>query len=385
MASIVARGKKNKLYIRFRYHKREMCEPSIYFCLKNGEKDCACKQCKAASAYALEIERKIDDKTFIYAQYFPRSKALISMGLSQVSVDGDIHFTSYAQQWLDFKEPVTTFSTYKGYKYQVKVLKNWLNLLVKDIKPAHIRNMVKGFVEYGLSPKTIKNIVFMLNNILSQAKDDYIIDQNPCVGITLPKVKQQQPDPFSREEVELVLDAIGKSRPELQAFFAIGFYTGMRTGEILALTWGDIDFNKHKIRVSKTLSNGRLKEGTKTNKTHDVDIIQPLDPYLNKHKQYTLLIGGALFMSTEKAPVKSYQTIVRAWKPVLMKLGIRYRQPYQMRHTFACMMLAAGEDPNWVKDMLGHSTLEMLFKIYGNWYQPPKNVRAGAKFSAAEN
>jgi hypothetical protein len=43
-------------------------------------------------------------------------------------------------------------------------------------------------------------------------------------------------------------------------------------------------------------------------------------------------------------------------------------------------MLAAGEDPNWVKDMLGHATLEMLFKVYGNWYQPLKDVRAGSKF-----
>jgi len=44
---------------------------------------------------------------------------------------------------------------------------------------------------------------------------------------------------------------------------------------------------------------------------------------------------------------------------------------FAIQHTFACQMLSAGKGPNWVKDMLGHNTIDMLFKIYGNWYKSP--------------
>jgi integrase len=113
-----------------------------------------------------------------------------------------------------------------------------------------------------------------------------------------------------------------------------------------------------------------------------VYIIENLDYYINNHKQYTFIKSGSLFLSQRNEPIYSYHPITRCFETALKKLGIRYRQPYQMRHSFACNALAAGEDPNWVKNMLGHSNLEMLFKIYGNWYQPSQNIRAGSKFQS---
>jgi integrase len=380
MASIRARGKQKRLYVQFRYSYRQMQEPTQYICERNGEKDCKCRGCKSAQAFALEIDRKIDEKSFNLIDYFPKSKSLRHFGL--INVDENIPFNQYARQWLDLKKSVISFSTHKNYKSNVNVLVLELDCLMKNIRPAHIRNIVKSLSDRNIAPKTIKNIIHMLHNIFAQACEDKIITENPCDNTRLPKIVRTPPDPFSRDEVNKILEALEKSRPELQAFFAIGFYTGMRTGEILALTWGDIDFNNHKIRVSKTCTNGQLKQGTKTGKIFDVDIIEILDSYLHKHKQHTFLKGDALFLTHRNESVRSYNTITACWYPVLKKLGIREREPYQMRHTFACQMLSAGEDPNWIKNMLGHSNLEMLFKVYGNWYKPPENTRAGSKFQS---
>ena len=114
-----------------------------------------------------------------------------------------------------------------------------------------------------------------------------------------------------------------------------------------------------------------------------MDVIETLAPYLHNHKQYTFMKGGPLFLPPKNEPIYSYNPMTLCFEVALKKLGIRYRQPYHMRHTFACNALAAWEDPNWVKDMLGHSTLDMLFKIYGNWYQSPKGVRAGSKLASS--
>ena len=58
---------------------------------------------------------------------------------------------------------------------------------------------------------------------------------------------------------------------------------------------------------------------------------------------------------------------------------MRYREPYQMRHSFACMMLDTGENPRWIADMLGHTDLSMITKRYGNWMAPIEG-RAGKRF-----
>jgi len=381
MANIRVRGKQKRVYIQFRYSGRQMQEPTPYLCDRSGDKDCKCRGCKAAQALAAEIDRKIAEKTFNLADYFPKSKALEHFGL--VHVEENIPFSQYAWQWLDLKKPVVAYSTYKGYKTQVHRLIELFKLNLKDIRPAHIRNIVKIMSDDGLSPKTIRNTLFMANNIFVQAIEDRLIKDNPCDNIQTPTQIKQLPDPFSFEEITKILKDIDKHSPHMAAFFAIGFYTGMRTGEILALKWGDIDFVKHKILVNKTFTANKLKLTPKTNKHRYIDIIEPLDHYLQKQKQYTFLRGEWLFINQNKEPFVSQTSIVRFyWQPSLQRLGIRYRIPYQMRHSFACLMLEMNENPKWIAEMLGHSDLQMLFKVYGNWYKPEEGRRAGSKFQS---
>lgn len=380
MASIRVRGKQKRIYLQFRYSNRQMQEPTPYTCEHKGEKDCKCRGCVSARRYAGEIDRKIDENTFDLADYFPNSKALKVFG--GVCVDENIPFGQYARQWLDLKKAVVSFSTHKGYKKQVNALISMLNLDLRHVRPAHIRNAVKMMSDRGLKPKTIKNTVYMASDIFAQATEDKIIAENPCAGVKLPKIVKVPPDPFDASEVGLILDEMKKAHPDWAAYFAIGFFTGMRTGEIMALTWEDIDFNAHTITVDKTMTEGRLKLSTKTGVSHKVDIVEQLDPYLLKHKEFTFLQGGELFRTETGEPVQSYNRATSRWRTALKKLGIRYRIPYQMRHTFATMMLAAGENPKWVAEMLGHTDLQMLFKVYGNWYKPEEGRRAGAKFQS---
>ena len=72
------------------------------------------------------------------------------------------------------------------------------------------------------------------------------------------------------------------------------------------------------------------------------------------------------------------QVIRGAWVRILKLAGVRYRNPYQTRHTFASMMLSAGEHPMWVAKQMGHKDWTMIGRIYGRW-MPHANPNAGAQ------
>jgi integrase len=74
----------------------------------------------------------------------------------------------------------------------------------------------------------------------------------------------------------------------------------------------------------------------------------------------------------------SSQAVQKIWATALKRAGVRYRRPYQMRHTFTSMMLSAGEHPMWVAQQMGHKDWAMIIRVYGKW-MPSADPDAGGK------
>jgi integrase len=72
-------------------------------------------------------------------------------------------------------------------------------------------------------------------------------------------------------------------------------------------------------------------------------------------------------LHSQRRPIENHNFTNRVWKPLLSNLGLAYRRPYQTRHTAATLMLAAGESPEWVARVLGHTTTQMLFSTYSRY------------------
>jgi integrase len=77
--------------------------------------------------------------------------------------------------------------------------------------------------------------------------------------------------------------------------------------------------------------------------------------------------GEYVFTNTLGGPMDNKNFINRVWNPLLIQLGLARRRPYQMRHTAATLWLAAGEAPEWIARQLGHTTTEMLFRVYSRY------------------
>ncbi len=224
-----------------------------------------------------------------------------------------------------------------------------------------------------LSNKAVINVRIVFNCIFEDAFRDEIIQKNPFSIIKAPQnIAKNENIPFSKNEIFKILEA---SPLKIRAFFAIGFFTGMRTGEITALKWSDIDFNKKIISVKRSRNKGIETTPKTKSSIRDVEILDVLLPYLENHLQFKT-DSEYVFLARGNNPFNSSNKISTVyWSKVLKELNIPYRNLYQMRHTFASLMIASGEDILWVANMLGHKNSNITLSTYAKYMKDDKKVR----------
>jgi hypothetical protein len=114
----------------------------------------------------------------------------------------------------------------------------------------------------------------------------------------------------------------------------------------------------------------------------DVDMLTPVYEALRQHRAATWLRGDHALRNQEGRPIETTTLRRRIWYPALKRGGIRRRTMYQTRHTFATLMLATGENPEWIAKQLGHTSTQMLFQRYAKFI-PNVTRRDGAAFLEA--
>ena len=224
-----------------------------------------------------------------------------------------------------------------------------------------------------LASKTVIAIRVIFHGVLQDAFRDEIISKNPFSLVKSPKaVTLIKNKPFTKEEIFKILDA---SIPKLKLFFAIGFFTGMRTGEITALKWSDVDLENKTITVSRSRNFGVESSPKTKSSIREIDIIDILLDYFKKHKKFKTN-SDYLFLSRDDKPYYSASKIAnKYWTEILHHLNIERRTLYQMRHTFASMMISSGEDILWVSNMLGHKNPNITLTVYAKYTKIYKKDR----------
>ena len=225
------------------------------------------------------------------------------------------------------------------------------------------------------SGKTVRTIRTVFQTILEDAFMDEIIKFNPFKRVKAPSLTEsREKKPFLMDEMFKIIDAM----PEhIRCFFAIGFFTGMRTGEIIGLQWKDIDWEERIIKVRRSRRQGvETKPKTKSS-IRDVEILDALLPYLIKHREESNDSSIYIFETFRGEPFTTCDKISsHYWKPTLKQLGIPYRNLYQMRHSFASLMISNGEDILWVSNMLGHKDSSMTLEKYARYVKRNDKKRA---------
>lgn len=186
---------------------------------------------------------------------------------------------------------------------------------------------------------------------------------SPFLGVKSLKVQRVDIEPFSLEEVNLILSSV---RKDYQAYYTVRFFTGMRTGEIDGLRWKYVDFERREILVRETVVNNQMTYTKTDGSQREIFMTQPVYDALKKQQKVT---GKQefVFCNRDGNPLYHHNVTRRVWHPLLRQLGLKRRPPYQTRHTAATLWLAAGETPEWIARQMGHSTTEMLFRVYSRF------------------
>lgn len=321
---------------------------------------------KYAHRLAAEIKDKIRHETFVYGDYFPAS-ANATTGQGTTMAD-------QLDLWLGVQTDKEK-STLKGYRSAVAFWKAQIG--AKQVKALVHSDILTALAsEPTWSGKTRNNKNSVLRMVLQLALRDKLITSSPIEGLASAPHQRAEPDPFSIEEAEAVIAGLAKHYDEQVArYFGVKFYTGLRTSESLAMRWQSIDWRVKLMGVSDALVLGEYKDNTKTNQVRQIELNSRALGLLKDQKASSFLRPDGLIFpdprtgerwTDDEPPRELY------WRPCLKRLGIRYRSPYETRHTYATMMLMAGMKPGFAARQMGHS-VEMFLRLYARWIDGGQN------------
>jgi integrase len=338
---------------------------------------------KRAENHRAAIQHAIATNSFDYALTFPKSPNALKFATHK----GDVHLLeAYLETWLDEQKVHLTSSTYNGYRKIVDgQLVPWFgSLTLSTIGKKDVKEKLKDVVAGN---KTLANIQSVLRKAMADAVDDELIENNPFAGWTYSKKEAPKErdviDPFTKEEQAVILSSLsGQGRNLIQ----FAFWTGMRTSELVALDWNDVDFVRGVVVVSRAMTQqSKEAEVTKTDAgNREVKLLAGAMEALLAQKQHTWLAGNEVFQNPNTMERWAGDQPIRKtlWTYALKRGGVRYRYPYQTRHTYASMMLSAGEHPMWVARQMGHADWTMIARVYGKW-MPDADKLAGTRAEQA--
>lgn len=289
-------------------------------------------------------------------------------------------FGEYAQIWISVTVPATC---------KKSSVKDYQSILANHVLPAFgkrpvseiNRLMVKKFLQEktnaGFAASTVTHMKNCIGGICNLAVDDEVIASNPAhkLGkVIRAKGLRIQLDPLNREELSLLLNSFRDHFPGHYTMALTLARTGMRLGEVLALQWGDIDFHGRFITIERNFSRGKI-ETPKNGKSRRVDMSLQLSDSLKELRQQRRLetakkgwgqIPDWVFVNEKGTPLDSSHWRSRVFNKALEKAGLRKVRVHDVRHSYASLLIQAGESLAYIRDQLGHHSIKVTVDIYGH-------------------
>lgn len=333
-----------------------------------------------------EINADLLNGTFDLRKHFPNSKNLEKFDkLNMPTTFNTVpDFTpEAADEYPNFQTFVKTWIDENSITWRTSHRKNVASIVRKYLLPEFgminihqvKREQILGFrANLGqitdkegkrkLSNARINKIMSILRAVLNEASARFNF-ATPFINIKTLKNNPADIHPFSLEEVFSILNAV---RGDYYYYYVVRFFTGMRTGEIDGLKWKYVDFERNIIAIRETIVEGVQEEDAKTlSSIRDIQMNKMVVEAMKKQYQATGNKSEYVFCNLKGAPLSHRNVTKRVWHPLLKKLGLSARKPYQTRHTAATLWLAAGEAPEWIAKQLGHANTQMLFTVYSRY------------------
>lgn len=354
---------------------------------------------------------KCGKRHYVYAKTLPelrKKEAEIIKGTLEGIDYSKLESTinSYFELWKNIKTGIreTTFASYVRY-YKRYVEPEFGKMKLKNVTYSSIVLFLNEMaVKRGLSFGSIRNIKVVLSMVLDIAVKDNVLKSNPCQG-TLKELQREygkdtkEVRALTLEEQKLFESFLAKPGRYNRYYpiFTVMLWTGMRVGEVLGLTWDDIDFENNEIDVNHTLlyydkgkgegSDYKINPPKTKSSNRTVPMLPKVREALIKEKEYQEQLGikcvsevdgltNFIFLNN-KGKVLSHKKLNHKLSVICNAINDELRTDksrtvndfphvhnHMLRHTFATRMREAGADMKAVSDMMGHEGILITLKTY---------------------
>lgn len=297
-----------------------------------------------------------------------------------------------AHRWLEVAAAKVRPQTHEQYRNVVRlhILPELGDKRVSSVRPSDIELLLVKKLNDGLKPNTVSHIQTALFGILKRAVRDGITRGNPAAGLTgelglRRKAREhgQHIKALDTDQLGAFLAAARVRHPHLHLMFFTMASTGIRIGEAIAVRWPDVDFDgiedKGELVYSITIQRNMLPTGntdqTKSARIRRVELDDDVrDALWTSYQEFlerNLRSGRTLEDWAFPNPLRGHlyaSTIRRQFKRILAdaELPLHFT-PHSLRHTFASVHIALGTELPYLKEQLGHASIEMTYDIYGHW------------------
>jgi integrase len=325
------------------------------------------------------INYEIEAGTFDYARHFPNSPRIKTNSLGH-----------YIDLWLEIKRNQMAASGFAMYRSRTEkhIRPRWGAMQADRIDHLDIQHWVQSVLMPELHNKTVREIVSHLRQIFRLYRTRNRSAFDPTDGITISLPDADDPDPFTREEIDAILTHPTERQQEINLSQYM-IWSGPRVSEAIALAWEDVDLAAGTVEIRRARVAGQYKVTKTRRSTRKVKLLAPALRALQAQERFTRQLPVELIQVVERdnrtireqrvrfvfhntatgEPYRSSDVLRHGWWiGHLEKAGVRQRGPNTCRHTFASQMLSSGlATPEWIADQMGHTSTAMIFRHYAKW------------------
>lgn len=293
------------------------------------------------------------------------------------TADFDMKFDEFLKLYYADMETRLREHTMRTKKYiiELKILPYFGQKRINDIKAADIRNWQNELIKQGYSPTYLKTINNQLSAVFNYAVKYYDLKGNPCAKAgSMGKSKAEEMNFWTKEEFMQFIDSVMDKRQSYMAFVLL-YWTGMRLGEVLALTPADIDFEKRTISITKSYQRLGKRDVITPPKTRKSKRIIAIPEFLIADLQDYLSSLYEVKDTNRLLPVTKYY-LEHEMKRGIKVSGVKKIRVHDLRHSHASLLVEMGFSPLEIADRLGHEKIETTLNTYSHLYPNKRNVLA---------